>query len=394
MGLSALADLHLRAMGPNVRHHSLWIDQLDRSERAALSRHEPTELDLCPDILVVGGGILGVATALACTRRGLGKTLLVEAEHIGAGPSGKAAGLLLPDLHVGLEPPFFTDLARRSLEEWRELQALYPNIGLSELDAVGLEPLEDRFGSDVPAMAESLARDELATLIPGFEASGSGFLLRGQAHLNPLQALAVMTELLDAVATGVEVVSVEVKGERIVKVLSSAGTFQPGAVVFCTGEPPRGLGFQLEIPSTRVRGHMFCTDPAPFRLAGMIPAVCTQLPDRRLLIGGSLDVGSTAEAVDTAIIDLLRGELLAALPWAESLAISHAWTCFRPAHPDLLPVVDRVPGISNTWFTSGHYRTGILMAPVVAAEVARWMEEGQPSAEFAELRCERLLSTD
>jgi len=43
-----------------------------------------------------------------------------------------------------------------------------------------------------------------------------------------------------------------------------------------------------------------------------------------------------------------------------AVRLSHRWCSRRPHHPDGLAVVDRVPGLSNTWFTSGHYRTGIL----------------------------------
>jgi glycine/D-amino acid oxidase-like deaminating enzyme len=44
-------------------------------------------------------------------------------------------------------------------------------------------------------------------------------------------------------------------------------------------------------------------------------------------------------------------------------------------------VIDRVPGIDNAWLTSGHFRTGILMAPVTARTIAHWISTGEPPAE-------------
>ena len=55
----------------------------------------------------------------------------------------------------------------------------------------------------------------------------------------------------------------------------------------------------------------------------------------------------------------------------------------RPRHPDGRPVIDRVPGLSNAWLTSGHFRTGILMAPITAQVISRWIASDQPQAEAA-----------
>src|SRR5438874_2223839 len=102
---------------------ALWLEQLTDAERAQLDPGIPPELDRRPDILVVGGGMLGVATALACLHAGLGSVVLVERDRLGAGASGGAAGQLVPEAHVGVDPPVLVDLARRSLGIWRELEA-------------------------------------------------------------------------------------------------------------------------------------------------------------------------------------------------------------------------------------------------------------------------------
>lgn len=371
--------------------HALWADELDAAEQASLDPGVPEDLDLRPDILVVGGGMLGIATALACRRAGLGRVVVVEAVRIGAGPSGSAAGLLIPEAHVGLDPAHAVRLGRSGLEMWRELDGISPGIELTDLDVVSLQTLSERFGTDPPQAAEALDPDDVAALVPGLAHRTDGILLRGQARLNPLKALSAMTRALDAVMTGVELISVQLAGERVRAVRTSAHTFEPGAVIFCTGSPPQFFGPEVKLQASLIRGHLFVTEPAPFRLPGLVDPVCTQVSDGRLLVGGSLDVGGTSPEVDASIIEALREALVVALPWAEPLSISHAWCCFRPAHPDYLPVVDRVPGVVNAWFTSGHYRTGILNAPAVAKELARWVVDGKASADFAAFGAHRLV---
>ena len=77
--------------------------------------------------------------------------------------------------------------------------------------------------------------------------------------------------------------------------------------------------------------------------------------------------------------------LSATLPALRGLRVAYQWCCFRPRHPDRRPVIDRVPGLANAWLTSGHFRTGILNAPVTAPGAGPLDRLGQPPAEAADL---------
>jgi glycine/D-amino acid oxidase-like deaminating enzyme len=81
------------------------------------------------------------------------------------------------------------------------------------------------------------------------------------------------------------------------------------------------------------------------------------------------------------VIEAILDGLYAALPALRGVGASHQWCCFRPCHPDGHPVIDRVPGIGNAWLTSGHFRSGILMAPVTALAIVRWISAGETPAE-------------
>ena len=114
---------------------AVWRDELTPDESAQLVRGAGVIAQPRPDVLVVGGGIVGVATAAACRQAGCGSVLLIEAGELGAGATGGAAGLLTPEVHAWSDPELFVELARSSLELWRELERTLPGgVGLTELD--------------------------------------------------------------------------------------------------------------------------------------------------------------------------------------------------------------------------------------------------------------------
>ena len=222
-----------------------------------------------PDVLVVGGGILGVSTAAACVAAGLGSVLLIETGRLGAGATGGATGLLIPEPHQWSDPEPFVDLERASLERWRDLEGSLPGgLGLVELDWLGLAPHEGGFAAHQPPAVEWLNPGQVAELIPGLARPMEGALIRRQARVNPLRAVARLAQGLPAVATGVAATSVTISADRITAVGTSAGEISPGAVVFATGRPPVLDGLPIDIPSDRVKGHLLVTEPTRRPAAG------------------------------------------------------------------------------------------------------------------------------
>jgi glycine/D-amino acid oxidase-like deaminating enzyme len=363
-------------------HGAIWRDQLTEGERAILGRCDAEVSASRPDVLVIGGGILGVSTAAACVAAGLGQVLLIETGRLGAGATGGATGLLIPEPHQWSDPEPFVDLERASLERWRELEATLPGgVGLVELDWLGLAPHDSGFAAHQPPAVEWLNPGQVAELIPGLSRPMEGALIRRQARVNPLRAVARLAAGLPAVATGVAATAVTIKGDQITSVTTSAGDVSAGAVVFATGRPPVLDGMPLDIPSDRVKGHLLVTEPTSVRLPGIVAPLATQIENGQLLAGGTFDLGDESPAVQPEVIESIVDGLAAAMPALAGIGVSHEWCCFRPRHPDRRPVIDMVPGLSNAWLTSGHFRTGILNAPVTAAVLTRWIGTAEPPAE-------------
>jgi glycine oxidase len=368
---------------------AIWRDQLTAAERVVLGRGAGTLPLTRPDLLIVGGGIAGVATALACQEVQLGAVLLIEAGRLGAGATGGATGLLIPEPHQWSDPEVFVDLERASLDQWRYLEQVTPGgVGLVDLDWIGLAPEPGPAAAGV----QWLNAHQVAALIPALAWRMAGALIRHQARVNPLRALARLADGLPAVATGVAATGVRVTGDRIAAVSTSAGDISPGAVVFATGQPPVLDGLDLDLPSERVKGHLLVTEPGPALLPCTVAPVATPLEDGRLLAGGTLDIGDETPDLRPEVISDILDSLYSALPRLRGIRVSHQWCCFRPSHPDRRPVIDRLPAISNAWLTSGHFRTGILNAPATGKALARWISEDKPPPEAHAWSCQRFTA--
>jgi glycine/D-amino acid oxidase-like deaminating enzyme len=164
----------------------------------------------------------------------------------------------------------------------------------------------------------------------------------------------------------------------------------PGVVIFATGGPPALPGLDLDLPGRPIKGHLLVTEPAPVALPSAVAPVAAPLEDGRLLVGGTLDLTDPTPDVDDDVIASIQAGLRDSLPATADLAVTHAWCCFRPAHPDRLPVIDQIPGLLNAWVTSGHYRTGILMAPITGELLTTWINNGAQPPEAAQLDSARL----
>jgi glycine oxidase len=240
-----------------------------------------------------------------------------------------------------------------------------------------LAPHPEGFLADPPETVEWLSEGDVAELVPGLTAKTSGAMVRRQGRVNPLRAVSRMAAQLPHVATGAAAAGGEERGGSVVTVSTSKGAIAPGAVIFATGLPPDVSGLTLSIPADLVKGHLAATEPVSLALAGSVAPLATQIEDGHLLVGGTVDAGDTSPAVNEAVIDGIKRDLYSALPQLAGARLSHQWCCWRPHHPDNQPVVDRVPGLDNAWFTSGHYRTGILMAPATARLLSEWVLTGR-----------------
>jgi len=338
----------------------------------------PVDLDRRPDVAVIGDGSLGLAIAVACRRARLGRVVVLERARLAAGATGASAGVLAPEPHVWSDPPALVVFGRESLRLTRALDAEWSGaLRLRNLDCLIVGAQIDNASIPIEAPVEALRGDALREREPAVAGIEEALLVRDQACVNPVRFAAVLAGHAGTVVTGIEVGEVRLAGDRIVGLATSAGEVQPGAVVYAMGIAPLPY---VTVPHRLVKGHLVATEPVHLRLHSQVVTPlggALQLEDGRLLAGGTLDEGDDSPTVRAEIVEAIRRGLHRVLPAAAAVPLSHAWCGFRPAAPDRLPIIDRVPGLTNAWFTSGHYRTGILLAAATGASVAEWIASGK-----------------
>ena len=214
---------------------------------------------------MVGGGVIGLATAVFCRRAGIGRVLVIEAARLAGAASGGAGGALAPALHELSDPPAFVALARASLALHRQLDQDWDRaLGLEQTAGLLLLPKGPPPGLRPWPGVELLDRDRVAELVPELVSTPAGLLAHDQARVHPLRLAAALARRAGSVATGVAMTDLEVSGGRILRVRTTAGDLHPGVVVFATGLAPDPW---VRVPQRLVKGHLVATEPVSFRLA-------------------------------------------------------------------------------------------------------------------------------
>jgi glycine/D-amino acid oxidase-like deaminating enzyme len=363
---------------------SVWASAVDPADWAALDPGVPADLDRYPDVLVVGGGVIGLATAVFCRRAGLGRVLVIEAARLAAAASGGAGGALAPALHQLSDPPAFVALARASLALYRQLDQDWSGaLGLGWTAGLLLLPQGPPAGLRPWPGVELLDSGRVAELVPELVAMPAGLLAHDQARVHPLRLAAALARRAGSVATGVAMTGLEVAGGRIVGVRTTAGELHPGVVVFATGLAPEPW---VQLPQRLVKGHLVVTEPVGFRLVCGLhsPGLgIGSMADGGLLVGGTRDEGDHSAQVRPEVVRDIRGRLGELLPAAAQVRLRYQWCCFHPATADGQPVIDQVPGLDNAWVSAGHDGDGLLMAPATGQALASWLTTSRQPQEVA-----------
>ena len=230
--------------------------------------------------------------------------------------------------------------------------------------------------------------EELEEFAPALDASGHIFEWLDEGSVDPND----LHEALPAafVAAGgtlleeTEMLSVEsVTGGVVVRTsrkLVSAGMFVNCRGAWSgdgAGEPEHGLG---RLPVVPVKGQMANLRCQPERLRCVVRAPGIYLVPRgdgRVTIGATIEHVGFDETVHEASIRRMAEAALSLLPEAEAPPLMDMWAGLRPGTPDGLPILGKAEK-EHCWHATGHYRDGILLAPVTAHVMAQAMVGERP----------------
>jgi glycine oxidase len=175
---------------------------------------------------------------------------------------------------------------------------------------------------------------------------------------------------------------------RLSAVRTSEGRIQADAVLLAAGPWTARLARRLgsNVPVRPIRGQMLSLQGPPQPLRHVIwgsRAYLVPREDGQTFVGATVeDVGFRKTTTASAQARLRRGagELVPELSTAPQL---RAWAGLRPASPDALPIMGRLPGWPNAWVSTGHFRNGILLAPISGRLMAQSILAGEPNAILA-----------
>jgi glycine oxidase len=349
---------------------------------------------------VVGGGVIGLGIAWRAAVAGLSVTVVDDAP--GRGASWAAAGMLAPvtEVHYGERPLLGLNLAAAArwpgfaaeVEEAAGRPVGYRPAGTLAVarDADDNAALEDlyRFQLRCGLEVERLRSRECRQLEPGLASSVRGGVLAAGDHQVDNRAL-VEALLVACRRAGVRMVTgrvaeLTVAGDRLTGVVVGGETLPAGVVVLAAGCWSGGFGGVAAeaLPPVRpVKGQLlYLRGPADQPLCQRnirgLEVYVVPRTDGRVVVGATVEEqGFDTRVTAGAVGDLLRAAL-ELLPDVAELELLETVVGLRPGSPDNAPMLGPA-GPEGLVVATGHYRNGILLAPVTADAVAELLATGK-----------------
>jgi glycine oxidase len=354
------------------------------------------------DVIIVGGGVIGLAVARALALRGIRDVLLIERNSFGAESSSAAAGMLAPQAEANRAHEFFY-LTCQSRD-------MYPAFAAALLDETGIDielettgtlylaftehdadELERRYEWQKKAglPIETLSAAAVRQLEPSINAdvrAALKFPLDTQVENRRLiNALAAANERLGVrLETGTAVTALKIERDRVTGIETSRGSIAGECVVIAAGAWSSLLGAgDKTLPDLRikpVRGQMLCFEPnLPIARHVIYSPRGYIVPrrDGRLLAGSTTEHAGFVKRVTAAGAHSILSAALEISPRIASLPLTDSWAGLRPRAADTLPVLGPCAEIGGVYYATGHYRNGILLAPITGELIARAIVEGE-----------------
>ena len=355
------------------------------------------------DTIILGGGIIGCALAEELARHGQ-RVVVVERGAIGAEASSAAAGILSAQMDLP-EPDAFFELcqaARRMYPRWIEhlqrrsgILVGYYVDGVLYLAMTGREEkvMERRMRWQVKRglRVDRWSRKEVQRHEPSVDGKPKrGFHFPTEAQVDNVLLMRALTEACRKANVDLRehtsVRRILVRGHTVRGVETDQGALEASVVVNCLGSwASMGGAFPVDVPVEPARGQMlaFRGPPRLFRHAVMSErAYVVQRRDGRLLVGSTVELGKSEKLLT---LEGMHG-ILCGLRHMSS-AINHctfieAWAGLRPHTKDKLPILGNT-SIGGLYVATGHFRHGILLAPITAQLMAELILRGRASFDLA-----------
>jgi glycine oxidase len=353
------------------------------------------------DFIIIGGGIIGLSLALNLRRHGH-TVLVIDRTEPGREASWAAGGIIANcDPHT---PATLQELASASA-------ALYPEF-VHELQDESRLSIDYRRNGTIAFLDENetpfgasiriLDAQTLAQLEPRLSFARNAWLMP-EACVDPRTLLAALIQSCKhhgvSIATGHPVLDLELTDSRISGVRTENSHYASSAVVNCAGAWASQIA-PLGFPTRPIKGHMLSLI-FPHHEPGAALTVNHVIHGNGVYIvprtSGELVVGSTIEdvgfdkRVNPGTIQFLHQSAANLVPKIGEARIHENWTGLRPGTPDKLPILgaSTIPGY---FVATGHYRDGIMLAPITAQIMSSLLRGSQCAFDLSPFSPQRFSS--
>ena len=365
-----------------------------------------------PDAIVVGGGLIGCLAARALADDGRRVTLYERGAELGRKASTAAAGMLSPQmewaedmlvegaLDAARRTDAMLDLGIAARERWPAFAAALEAETGHRLhyrdEGTLVVALTDEEAAELETRAEAQRRRGLRAewlepgrvweLEPGIAGNARGALhIPDDRQVDPLPLMAATARALAGrpgvrIETGTAVRAVRSEAGKVTGVAIEGGAGVEGRavdaplVVLAAGAWSAGIaGLPRPLAVHPVKGQMAALRPEPMPIRHVVGgrgAYCVPRDDGRIVIGATVEDAGFDERVDPAAVDALIAAAASAVPALARAPVTSRWSGLRPGTADDLPVLGEDPDLPGLLYATGHYRNGILLAPLTADIVA------------------------
>ena len=353
------------------------------------------------ECLIIGGGIIALSIAEQLSRHGV-QVRVVAHQPVHRIASWAAAGILPPPIKRAIHDPLeqLRELSHRRYREWCDRLTRESGIdvtpqtcggiyvGRSVGERIALAASLEQWKSD-GVRVDRWTRAELACQEPDFGPlpdSADIYVLPEETQVRPPRLLRALTTTLAGRGIPVEPSSTPVRWQDVERriVMTSAGPIRAAHVCLAVGPWIDALlePLSIRLPVEPRRGQMVLwklKSPILQRIINEGPRYLLGREDGHLLAGSTVedvgfDASTTASGIDE-LIDFACGFL----PQLADVSPVDTWAALRPMPIDGLPYLGLVPGHSQISVATGHFRSGVHLAPATG-ELMRQLIRGQTTA--------------
>ena len=350
-------------------------------------------------VVIVGAGIIGCAIARELAVRGT-PAIVIDDRPVGGGATRASAGMLAPYVEAHDRGPLL-DLAVRSLDLYDDwIAALrrdidgdveYRRIGTLEvaLDDEGASELRRAAAAHTGVSSTWMSAAEAKRAHPALGAISGALFIPAHGYVGAPQMATALARAAERAGTRFHratVTAIAPEGPSI-RVTTTDGAIEATHVILAAGAWTNRITGVRTPPLRPVRGQLLQLGWTREPLSSIVwGPKCYIVPkiDGSILVGATVEeVGFDERTTAAGVRDLLEAacELL---PEVQSATFLEARAGLRPATPDALPVIGPDTDDPRIVHASGHYRNGVLLAPITAKVIAGLVVDQEIDPSFAE----------